>query len=328
MIRRFVLAALVSLVVAPVAAQPDPPSGFSALVAAIEGTTIEQAQSLQGRQFTLTLPNAQSDDTLDVTPAEAFTIQRVDLRTFRLTISNAEALVARDLISTFKSVRVRTVKFVDADFGAALEGSATCSYSLRFRQKGGGPLDLSKFGPDYAVTWELQNGSAITDVKREGEGLTLLRQPGNTAPAALKLRVRRNTGSLDVATGWIAIPACGSGDAPDSRPPEPQPVPDPPEPDPSNCLRITTREMGVCRENCGAFSQTLRERVVNNCRRTVRCDEITWAMVDADRTIATSTAWADLSADQATDIEIVLRSPYQPSGQWRISKRNLQCRYR
>jgi hypothetical protein len=300
-------------------AQTTDPIGWDVLVKTIDDTKQSELSSLLNRPFDLVVPGANPGDTLTLEPAEPFRVERTGPERFRVTIVDPSKLVAEGLLFKKRGIRWKVLRSFDggANFGAAIEGQATCHYEVRFRQKDAAAIDLSKLNSSYDVTWEFSNRSAVESSKREGPGLVITRHAGSTVETSVRLRIKRDAESLDVSTDWIAIPLCQIARAEPPSPPNPEPTSPPNNERPvEQCFRVDTKLIDTCDVKCGGIRLTSRVTVTNTCNRQVRCDDIRWSLVYGENLAAVAnetTRWVDLNGGDTTSFDIVLEASMKPS---------------
>ncbi|HEY9285918.1 MAG TPA: hypothetical protein VIP46_20885 [Pyrinomonadaceae bacterium] len=291
---------------------------------AIGSTAFNDVETLRDRTFNLVVPGATMEDALSVTPADAFKVEHASPDTFRVTIVNPSALVDTPApnIQQYHPFKWKLILGGETRLKPAIEGLASCHYYIRFRQTGGGEIDLTKYDDSYEVTWDLSNRAAIESVAREGSGLAVTRPAGSTDEARIRLRIKK-TGTIDLSTDWIPIQLCQSPRAvhtptpaptPTNTPtPTPRPRPTPeedPEPAPRDCFLIKDVSIEKCTDECGTFQITRTVVVTNTCKSRVRCNDMKWYLLDAgDRMVATAVHWVDLYGGDSTRFAVILKSP-------------------
>ena len=305
---RFAVYALLAVALVLGVARAQTPlalEGWSQLVQAVRATEPNSIQALNGRQFVLRANAAAKDDALQLSPAEAFHIERVDTTTFRVTVSNAAALFeAAEDIQVPKDIGWRLVVGGIDPVVTSLEGTPYCSYLVRFRQKGGNVLDLSKYGEPYRVSWEFNDIALVDESSRESAGIRVLRATPGTGDLKIRLRISRATPKLDIGSDWVAVPHCAT------QVPEKRVVR---EESADSCIQVAVRSYDYCKEQCGAFSFTAKAHFQNVCSRRVKCTDLTWSLKDGAQAIGNHTMWVDLSPGQESNYDVPLSAAYQPT---------------
>ncbi|MDQ0968989.1 hypothetical protein QFZ20_004392 [Flavobacterium sp. W4I14] len=288
------------------------PEGWKALKDAIEKTAFNDVSKLQGRTFDLVIPGGTNEYQLGVEPENAFRVERLAPDKFRLTVISPQALVKQGPLLSYHPIGWSLKK--KDPFTISIEGAATCSYEVVFRQTGAGELDLSKFEADYDITYEISNQSAISSISRQGKGYLIMRVPNAQGETKMRLRMKKKSGDEDLMTGWIVIPACKTGEVP--LVPKPQDIPVTPSvaPEPaSGMITLKTEGISFCQESTGLYCSTLTVKATNIGSRTVRCNSIWFHMIDGDTVIGKTQRWVELNAGQSTIFEVVIKSTYRPA---------------
>lgn len=296
----------VALVLGAARAQTTPAlEGWSQLMQAVRATSPNSIQALNGRQFVLRTTAATKDDALQLSPADAFRIERIDTTTFRVTVSNAAALFeAAEDIQVPKDIGWQLMVGGIDPVVTSLEGTPYCSYLVRFRQKGGNELDLSKYGESYRVNWEFNNIALVDESSREAAGIRVLRAAPGTGELKIRLRISRTTPKLDIGSDWVSVPHCAT------------PVPEKRvvrEESADTCIQVGVRSYDYCKDRCGAFSFTAKAHFQNVCSRRVKCTDLTWTLKDGAQAIGSYTMWIDLYPGQEWNHDVPLSAAYQPA---------------
>lgn len=287
-------------------AQTSPnPQGWAELVDAVRATQPKALQALNGKEFVLRAEAAAPGDSLNVFPAEAFRVERVDAKNFRVTVIDAAQLfdVEKDLLLP-KPIGWQLIIHDDIDFKAALEGTPYCDYLVRFRQKGGNALDLSKYDDSYRVKWEFNNVNLVDESAREADGIHIKRAAPGAGDLKVKLTISRQAPKkFEVASDWVAVPTC-------SAPPSTRVVT---EESADSCIKVQVRSIDYCKDQCGALQVTAKAYAQNVCSRSVRCEAMEWTLNDGDKRIASQTWWVGLEPGQETFYDVPLSASYQPT---------------
>src|SRR5688572_18279922 len=134
---------LLLIVVGPALAQ-EAPVGWNKLIDAIRNTPVSQAESLRGRQFQLVYPGVPAGETLVITPKDAFKVTRQG-DAYEIAITNPQRLLETvGPFIKFTSIAWRLPLAGQGDFRVDIEGVGVCETHFTFKQKGGGPIDLSQ----------------------------------------------------------------------------------------------------------------------------------------------------------------------------------------
>ncbi|MBE9603146.1 hypothetical protein [Pedobacter sp. MC2016-24] len=291
------------------------PEGWSALKEAIEKTKLSEVSKLQGRTFDLVIPGGTIEYVFSVAPENAFKLERLGPDKFRLTITNPQALIKTGGFVNYHPIEW-SLKNKNT-FSPEIEGKATCLYEVIFSQVGVGELDLSKYEANYDITYEISNQTAISEIKRQGKGYSIMRVPNATGETKMRLRIKAKSGDENLQTGWINIPNCIT-DTPTPNPPTiTQPLPpqviNPPEIyAAADALVLKTEGISFCEESTGIYCATLTVKATNTSNRTARCNNIAFHMYDGNRSIASTIKWVELNPGQNTIFEVVLKSTYRP----------------
>lgn len=316
--RLAVYALLVIALALGTARAQTPPTleGWTQFAAAIRATQPNSVQTLNGRQFELRTNATTTGEGLALTPAEAFSIERVNATTFRVAIVDASKLFEADGdLLLPKSIGWQLTG--GEDFVPSLEGTPYCSYLVRFRQKGGNELDLSKYGDAYRVSWEFNNVALVDTSSREASGIRIMRAAPGTDELKVRLRIVRTTPKLDIGSDWVTVPHCST---PVPRKQEVR------EESADSCIQVAVRSYDYCKGQCGAFSFTAKAHAHNVCSRRVKCTDMTWNLKDGSTSIGSYTMWVDLSAGQETAYDVPLSAPYQPA-KFSVTPGSGTCRF-
>ncbi|HTU11326.1 MAG TPA: hypothetical protein VMG08_10570 [Allosphingosinicella sp.] len=257
------LVVLLTLLVAPAVAQPQL-DGWDAFADAIRRNPIGNPDALRGREFVLRARDAGNEQTLALTPTEAFAVEKTGRGVFRVTIVNPRVLVSDDPLDPYATVAWRLVTMTDGEvpFTAELEGIATCQYRVRFKRVGGADLDLQALQATYEATPTLSQPGAA-EVTPDGPGYGVVRRAGSTGNVALTLTMRRRSDGRTLRSSPVTIPSCDSS--------APQTVVINNDPTPGQCMQIEPRTHVQC-TTCGPLIITVSGIYTNSCRRAVRCD--------------------------------------------------------
>lgn len=281
------------------------PQGWSQLVDAVRATQPKALQALNGKQFVLRAEAAAPGESLSVYPAEAFRVERVDAKTIRVTITDAAQLfeVEQDLLLPKPIGWQLVIGNVDPS-DAELEGTPYCDYLVRFRQKGGNVLDLSKYDDSYRVKWEFNNFNLVDESAREADGINIKRAALGTGDLKVKLSISRQTPKqFEIASDWVAVPTC-------STPTNTRVLT---EESADSCIKVQVRSIDYCKGQCGELSITAKAYAQNVCTRSVKCTDMVWTLNDGDKRIASQVWWVDLGSGQETFYDVPLSAAYQPA---------------
>lgn len=281
------------------------PQGWSQLVEAVRVTQPKDLQTLNGKRFELRAEAAAPGDSLSVYPVEAFRVERVDAKTFRVTIIDAAKLfdVEQDLLLPLPIGWQLVIGNIDPS-DAALEGTPYCDYLVRFRQKGGHPLDLSKYDDSYLVKWEFNNANLVDESIRQADGIHIKRAAAGTGDLKVKLSISRQAPKkFEVASDWVAVPTCST----------PINTRVATEESADSCIKVQVRSIDYCKGQCGALSVTAKAYAQNVCSRRVKCTDMVWTLNDGNKPIARQTWWVDLGSGQETFYDVPLSATYQPA---------------
>jgi hypothetical protein len=302
------------------------PKGWTNLKQTIEKTPFSEVSILLNRTFDLEVEGATQDYEFTIQPETAFKVERITSNKFRVTIINAEALVKRDLIVVYNSIGWN-LKKIDS-FIPNITGEANCSYNVIFSQPGVADLDLSKFGDDYDITYELSNPESISSVKREGKGYDIIRNSKSSAESKIRLRIKKKNGDFNLQTDWITIPLCKSNNTQIS-PPVTIPIPtEPSTPPAKDQLSIKISHITFCENTTGEFCSTLDITATNIGNSNVKCNEVWFYMKYNNNIVAKDSTWIDLIAGQTTTFQIVLKAPNKPENKWTYQIEKRDCFYK
>lgn len=246
-------------------------ASIQAMHAAIQATDISQANSLEGRSFDVSVPGTASDKTLRVTaegqPAGVpFHVDRTGPDTFKVTIADAAKLVTDGpLLPRFRRLTFEIVSSQVIDFETAIVGDGTCVYRMRFKQRGGGPIDLSAIQGAYEVSWKLSTNAVTAAL--DGADLTLTRPQNSQVQTTLTLTLKARDNEETLSTGAINVPSCDNG-----APPETQIVYRETERLASQCLIDVDPQLDVSCDVCGPLTANFSPTYRNTCARQVTCD--------------------------------------------------------
>ncbi|MDP9424022.1 MAG: hypothetical protein M3Q19_14535 [Pseudomonadota bacterium] len=281
-------------------AQSDP-GGWSSLVNAIGSTDVDKASTLNSREFTLVKPGIPAGDTLQVTPVEAFQVQRSG-DTYKVRITDASKLLESvgPLLRRFRRIGWRSTAEATSDFDLSLAGVSRCTSKFTFRQVGGAELDLSQAVAAYKTEFLFSNPAAISQHQVEGRGLTVDRAPGDNRPVTLALQLSLS-GEVVGRTDPIPVPFCAArSEGPTSADWQPR--------TPGQCMVVLRQRDKTECDTCGAVTVNFDEEYVNSCSRPVRCT-MRWEL-----RYATSKADYDAGASDVKRYEIrtITFRPNQP----------------
>lgn len=310
-----ILVIIVFSIVGPVTAQAPEPDGWQDFVKAITSTKFSNASTLDGKSFALEFPSASGKAGLQLTPANAFDIKSIGAGKFTVTITNSSALVdsSKPLLRYFP---LGWTKVDGGDYVAdiAIEGQASCTYTMRFSQTGGNDLNLSALDSGYVISWEADNPSQLSSIDRDGAGLAVRRKAGDTGKVAIKLSIKDKADGTVQSTTFIPIPACV-----DSKPstevvtadPKPDPKPDT-EVAASSCFKNYTNSLTPC-SDCGKLTVVRNITTTNQCNSRVRCEGMMHNTVSGGAVIGSQERWVDLYANGSTTYDVTIMADSSPS---------------
>lgn len=280
---------LALLAIGPVSAQGTQLQGWANFLEAIGDTNISNADALQGREFVLEVAGASGETTLELTPAEAFNVQRVSSNRFKVKIINPRLLITDDPIPEFTKITYRIVDTAVGEgiFGAAIEGRATCSYQVTYKRTGGDQLDLEQLRTSYDVEATLTNPS-IAEVRPEGRGFAVIRRPDQGGNVDLNVTLRRKSDGRTLAADPVRIPNCQTS-APSTTLVAADPAP-------NQCLS-TNLDIGVICEDCAPLRVSIKAEYTNSCAKAVRCD-LTYNLLYGNEVRAQLSDYVQVSANQ------------------------------
>lgn len=267
--RRAMLVALmaVGLMSGPASGRQSIADKLGEIAATLQATSTNEAGNLDGRQFEIQVPGVNAQNTLEVSPASAFRVDKLTGDRFRVTIVDGKSLVIGGPIPRFSPVGLKIVSInnLDAsiDFGAKIQGAASCTYAVKFNVVGGPPIDLSTIGSDYEMSWSTDNDGALESIEQRGPGLIVTRKSGSQGKVALKLKLKAKVGSEVLESAGVDLPACSTS--------APQTQTMAADPDPKACLTPETVTTVSC-DNCGPLRIWFSTTFTNRCAKRVRCE--------------------------------------------------------
>lgn len=308
----YFLIAILLAFVGPVTAQAPEPGGWQTFVKTITETKFNDVASLNGRSFSLTLPSASGNAMLRVTPAQAFEIKSAGGGAFNVKIVDAAALVdhSKPLLKYFP------IGWDKADSGIfvsdiAIEGQASCTYAMTFRQTGGGDLNLSAMDSDYVISWDVDHPARLSSIDRAGAGLSIVRKAGETGPVSVRLSVKDKADGKVQSTKFIPIPSCGGGPSTEVVIADPKPEPKVNVPA-SSCLKHVVNTLTPC-YNCGLLSVVRNMTTTNQCARRVHCEGQIHKIVAGGAVIGSQERWVDLYGQQSTTYDVTMQATSAPT---------------
>ena len=274
MIKRALLVLLMLVFVAPAVSQELTSADLDAMRAAIQGTKVNEASKLTGRNFILKVPGAAAEKTLIITvdglSESPVKIERTGPDTFLATVMDGPALLTTDPIREFRTMRAQYAQDIPITFGANITGQGACRYSINFEQVGGDALDLTALSAFYKASWNVTNPTAVSNVRIEGAGLALERSLGAGGPVQLSLTLVSNDGKKTYRSAPIEVPSCIPGDIKTEIKYETQTLRTNVV-HPNQCLISTPESVASC-DVCGPLNVRLSSSYYNSCEKTVQCD--------------------------------------------------------
>lgn len=305
----------------PLSFLANDPEGWEALKHVISNTPCSQVSELQGKTFDLIVPGADYDYTLQVLPAGAFRVDRLNAEKFRATIVHPDTLVNKTTVPVYFPIgwKLQHMEHIPS----SMRSTASCSSAIVFRQQGIGELDLSTYGSDYRITYELSLPSSIAVVERQGKGYTVTRVANSIDASKIRVHIQKKSDHSEMQTDWSIIPVC-----PTSKNMQYLPVvKDAAALLPKDALEITIASSAMCPGATDAFCTTLQIDATNTGDQTVRCNRVWFYLVTRDQIIASASRPVELAPQQNTTFTVTLTTPQKPASSWSYKILKYECLY-